>query len=242
MPSLEIVNDSADPNATSALKPIPASKQWGTATNQSVLSKLSEADKRRLLRRRVHRDARRGNYQSAIRILSYLIHRDPDRADYYNNRGLMYQYSQQWSQALADFNQALSQQPTADRIYNNRANCYAAQQDWLRAIDDYDRAIDLNPFNMRARINQAITFRDMGQYEDALDCLDIAMFFGPPSAKLYAERGRTYHLHDHWNCAMGDYQRSLDALDTDTQRPHDNPKVLKKRIYYWMQSLLAIDE
>ncbi|NEP16306.1 MAG: hypothetical protein F6J97_05300 [Leptolyngbya sp. SIO4C1] len=91
---------------------------------------------------------------------------------------------------------------------------------------------------MRARINQAITFRDIAQYEEALECLDIALFFGPMNAKLIAERGRIHHLSGHWNWAIGDYQRALAMLSADAAQPGENPKVLKKRIYSWLQALL----
>ncbi|MEO0457115.1 MAG: tetratricopeptide repeat protein [Cyanobacteria bacterium P01_A01_bin.114] len=248
MKSLEIVDCStsqksfAVPALVATIGPAgkrPAASQISARTEHSALAQLSEAEKLRLLRRRIRRDAQCGQYESAIRLLSYLIYHHPGQANDYNNRGLMYQYRQQWSKAMADFNQALTLQPTADRIYNNRANCYAAQQDWLNALDDYDRAIDINPFNMRARINQAVTFREMGQYEDALECFDIAMFFGQPNASLLAERGRTNHLHGHWNCAARDYGLALEALRTDAVCLARSRSVLKKRVQLWEKALLA---
>ena len=50
--------------------------------------------------------------------------------------------------------------------------------------------------------------------------------------QVYAERGRTYHLSNHWNCAIGDYQRALTIIQ---QSPNDS---LAEQIHDWMAELL----
>ena len=187
------------------------------------------------LRTSVKEKASQGNYAVAISLLDELIALCPDNAADYNNRGLMYFRNNQLVEALCDLSQALRINPCLDSAYNNRANCHAAQGDLAEAIADYDLALDLNPANLRAWINQGITFRELELYDLALENFDIALIIGNAlQERIYAERGRTYHLRGDWNCAVGDYYKALNILVT-------KPSVAKyeKKVIGWLDKLLA---
>jgi tetratricopeptide (TPR) repeat protein len=230
------------PLETTHAIPDPINGSQNLLSRSPSIAIASKADVLRALRGHIREAAQQGNFRRAIAILNHLILHYPTCVAYYNNRGLMYHYCHQWPQAMADYNQALALGPTNDRVHNNRANCLAAQGQWLDAIADYDRAIDLNPFNIQARINQGATFRDMGKYDEALACFDIALFFGAAQAIIYAERGRTYYLQGHWNCAMGDYQHALANIATDQSDKNSNngSHSLKRRINHWIDELLLL--
>ena len=134
---------------------------------------------------------------------------------------------------MTDYNYALHLNPNEDRIYANRAKCNAALENWSEAIADYDSAIDINPYNINARIHQGVLFRALKMYEDAIVCFGLALFLGKLSAHIYAERGRTYQVIGHWNCAIGDYQKALDVLK---QSPSQS---LESQIQTWISELLA---
>ena len=202
-----------------------------------VDSWLSQADALLLLRKRAKREAQQQNYAAAVQIFNQLIAHEPDRADHFGNRGLMHYNLKHYEQALADYNRALSINPEQDQVYNNRANLHATQQNWLDALDDYDEAIDINPLNIRARLNQAVTLREMGAYDEAITCLDIAMFFRPDSANLYAERGRSYQLQGHWNCAIADYNRALELTQQSNESNLEKTDRINKKVIRWMNSL-----
>ncbi len=173
------------------------------------------------------------DYPRAMLLLNYCITQDPKNPTHYINRGLIYHHYQSWSQAIADYNQALQLNPNKDQIYTNRAKCNTALRHWGEAIADYDTAINLNPYNISARIHQGILFRSLKMYDDAIVCFGLALFMGNLSANAYAERGRTYHLDGQWNCAIGDYQRALDIL---TESPNQS---LQTKIQVWTSELLA---
>jgi tetratricopeptide (TPR) repeat protein len=178
-------------------------------------STLNDRTCEQSLRTYVREKASQGNYAVAISLLNELIALCPDNAADYNNRGLMYFRNNQIIEALCDLSQALKINPCLDSAYNNRANCHAAQGDLAEAIADYDLALDLNPTNLRAWINQGITFRELGLYDLALENFDIASIIGDTlQERIYAERGRSYHLRGDWNCAVGDYQKALNMLAT----------------------------
>ena len=179
--------------------------------------------------------ANQGDYVVAIALLDQLIALRPNHAVNYNNRGLMYFRNNQIIEALCDLSLALEINPHLDSAYNNRANCHAAQGDLPEAIADYDLALDLNPGNIRAWINQGIAFRELELYELGLENFDIALLIGDAlEDRIYAERGRTYHLRGDWNCAISDYQTALNIL---TSKPDEVNYFY--RVQSWFNELLS---
>jgi tetratricopeptide (TPR) repeat protein len=179
---------------------------------QPQLTTVNSAIEQRL-KNCVKAKANQGDYVVAIALLDQLIAMRPNHAVNYNNRGLMYFRNNQIIEALCDLSLALEINPHLDSAYNNRANCYAAQGDLPEAIADYDLALDLNPGNLRAWINQGIAFRELELYELGLENFDIALLISDAlQDRIYAERGRTYHLRGDWNCAISDYQTALNIL------------------------------
>ncbi len=196
---------------------------------------LSEADANFLLKKKALWKAKQGHYPSAIQLFDRLIAFEPNTAQHYVNRGLVYAWQQQWDKALANYDRAIEIDSTLDKAYSNRANLYAKKQDWAKAISNYEEAIDLNPLNIRARLNQAITLREMGSYGEALLCLNVALFFCPSNATIYAERGRAYHIQGDWNCAIADYKTALNLTKTHPNQTNDLKVAC--RVRQWMTSL-----
>lgn len=187
------------------------------------------------LKSSVKAKANQGDYVVAIALLDQLIALRPNNAVHYNNRGLMHFRNNQIIEALCDLSLALEINPQLDSAYNNRANCYAAQGDLGEAIADYDLALDLNPANLRAWINQGIAFRELELFELSLENFDIALLIGNAlQERIYAERGRTYHLRGDWNCAIADYQSALNIL---SNKPHGVSYFYK--VQGWINELLS---
>ena len=201
---------------------------------QPQLTTVSLATEQRL-KNCVKAKANQGDYVVAIALLDQLIALRPNHAVNYNNRGLMYFRNNQIIESLCDLSLALEINPHLDSAYNNRANCYAAQGDLPEAIADYDLALDLNPGNIRAWINQGIAFRELELYELGLENFDIALLIGDAlEDRIYAERGRTYHLRGDWNCAISDYQTALNIL---TSKPDEVNYFY--RVQSWFNELLS---
>ena len=203
--------------------------------DKDIMSNLDNQISEQYLRTSVKEKASQGNYSVAISLLDELIALCPDNAADYNNRGLMYFRNNQIIEALCDLSQALRINPHLDSAYNSRANCHASQGDLGSAIADYDLALDLNPANLRAWINQGITFRELELYDLALENFDISLIIGDTlEERIYAERGRTYHLRGDWNCAVGDYYKALDILAT-------MPALVKyeEKVMGWLDELIS---
>lgn len=201
----------------------------------SALSNLEKLKLERQIRNCVAEKASQGDYAVAIALLDELIALRPDSATNYNNRGLMHFRNNQITEAVADLSQAVKINPKLDSAYNNRGNCYAARGELVEALADYDVALDLNPANLRAWINQGVTFREVEMYNLAIENFDIALIIGNRlHDRIYAERGRSYHLRGDWNCAVADYQQALEILAL-------KPKLekFKQKVEMWLAELLA---
>ncbi|MDJ0647710.1 MAG: tetratricopeptide repeat protein [Xenococcaceae cyanobacterium MO_188.B19] len=186
------------------------------------------------LRSSIDENIAAGNYAVAIALIDELISFCPNNALDYNNRGLMHFRNNQLTEALKDLTHALEIDPNLDSAYNNRANCYVAQGDLVAAISDYDQALDINPANIRAWINQGITFRDLESYDLAISNFDICLVLSHNLAeRVYGERGRAYHLRGDWNCAVADYQKSLELLTEKTRLAS-----YQQKVQGWLTELL----
>ena len=202
-------------------------------------SDLSKSDRDRLLRATASAKAQQGSYPEAIALLSQLLHRDPQNAIDYNNRGLIYFQSGQFDYAIADYNKAVELNPRLANAYNNRANYYAACGNLVAALADYDQALDLNPSYVRAWINRGITLRDLERYEEAIENFDIALLLGQLNGHIYAERGRTYHLWGDWNCCVADYRRALEVLPQHHGSSFDPASRLRSQVEKELNQLLG---
>ncbi|MGH2412381.1 MAG: tetratricopeptide repeat protein [Brasilonema sp.] len=237
---METVNPPMNTNAfiNHCLKTAKQPSLW---TEESYLSPVlsltcpqSRLDLDEQLRSLVKEKAQQKDYAAAIVLLNDLIERHPNSALDYNNRGLMYFYQGQLHAAMADLSYAIELNDQLDSAYNNRGNCYAAQGNWAAALADYETTLDLNPGNLRAWINQGITFRELGLYDLAIENFDLTLLLGRSfQARIYAERGRTYHLRGDWNCASADYHRALSQLPA-TEKFH----AYREKVTAWLNELL----
>ncbi|MEM6611007.1 MAG: tetratricopeptide repeat protein [Cyanobacteria bacterium P01_C01_bin.72] len=203
--------------------------------NQQPQTKIASLTIEQELKNSIKAKAIQSEYVAAIALLDRLIALRPNNAVNYNNRGLMHYRNHQIIEALCDLSLALEIDPYLDSAYNNRANCYAAQGELADAIAEYDLALDLNPRNLRAWINQGITFRELGLYQLGLENFEIALIIDDAlQSRIYAERGRTYHLTGDWNCAVADYQKALKMLS-------GQPNVVSYRdgVQTWLDDLLS---
>ncbi|HEY9631410.1 MAG TPA: tetratricopeptide repeat protein [Coleofasciculaceae cyanobacterium] len=209
------------------------------ANPQAAGSQFSPNEHDMFIRQQALSLAQQGSMAEAVALFSELLIRNPESAIDHSNRGLIYAQSGLFEEAIADYNRAIELNPRLDSAYNNRANYYAAQGQYLEAILDYDVALDLNPANVRAWINQGITFRDLEMYDRALESFELALCLGRLEGHIFAERGRTYHLRGDWNCAIADYQRSLDKLSQSATSAQGSAARLCLQVEGWTNELLS---
>lgn len=120
------------------------------------------------------------NYKSEIALarLSEVILRaditDPQRAQLYYDRGVIYDSVGLRSLARLDFNRALRLKPDLVEAYNFIGIHYTQMQEYNQAYDAFDSAIELEPKHEYAYLNRGIALYYGGRPELATD--DLAYF------------------------------------------------------------------
>jgi len=106
----------------------------------------------------------------------------------FNNRGVAYERSKLYAQAIADFEESIQLWPYRASTYVNRGDAYAATSQFQNALADYNSALKLDPRARGIHAARARLYLRLGYYYLALDDLDRSVARGQDDALLLAER------------------------------------------------------
>ena len=165
---------------------------------------------------------------------------DPSARSYhggvYHQIGMVYQYQQQWQQALAAYQRALElyeqhvQQHEMGSTYHQIGRVYEEQQQWQPALDAYQRALELQEqhgqqHQMGITHHQiGIVYQQQQQWQQALDAYQRALVLKEQHGQQQT-LGNTYHhigmVHQYqqqWQPALVAYQRALELKKAHGQQ------------------------
>ena len=135
------------------------------------------------------------NYNLALKI-------DPDLADVYINRGIIYNNEGNFEQAIIDFGIALSIDPDLTEAYYNRGLAYYRKGDIKQAIADFTHVIKINPDCSIAYVGRGSAYSHEGNFEQAIIDFGIALSIDPDLTEAYYNRGLAY-------CRKGDPEHGI---------------------------------
>ncbi len=95
------------------------------------------------------------------------VKNNPEAELAYFNRGIIYKYLKNYSQAIEDYTQAIKLNPNYARAYYERGNAYKNLENYSQAIEDYTQAIKLNPNFGRVYYNRGLAYKEIGENEKA---------------------------------------------------------------------------
>lgn len=99
----------------------------------------------------------------------------------YADRGNTFAKQGNYQSALAELNQAISQQPGDARAYKLRGHVYYAMGDYSKAYTDLDHVVALVPGSANALVDRAIVESVMGNHGLALADVERALALKPDS-------------------------------------------------------------
>jgi Flp pilus assembly protein TadD len=114
-----------------------------------------------------------------------------------------------YDQALAEINQALTQDPKDAETYNRRGGIYTLQGHYAQAVADFTKALELNPRYAKAYYNRALAYYYQGNYDQAINDLTKAIELKPKDVASYNNRGLAY-------MQKGNYERAIDDFNVAT--------------------------
>ena len=103
-------------------------------------------------------------YDSAITQINEAIKLNPDFAEAYLARGMVYYNQGNNACAIEDLTRAIQLDPDNSEAHVNRGEVYSTQKDYARAAEDFNRAMQLDPNNrpvcelyqmMQERLNES---------------------------------------------------------------------------------------
>ena len=108
------------------------------------------------------------NYTSSIEKFTQAMEKGDKSYHVWVSRGAAYLQSNQISQAVQDFNHAISIQPSRARAYHMRALAHDKQGDSDAALEDLNQAIDLDPEYGAAFRSRAMVLDKIGRRDEAV--------------------------------------------------------------------------
>jgi tetratricopeptide (TPR) repeat protein len=165
---------------------------------------------------------RDGNHDARIDYMTKAIEILPSYAAAYAGRGHGYMDEKKFTQALADFNKAISLQPTLAAslkpnfviVYIERASDSMNLGRYQAGIEDLTKAIQLDEQNARALGDLGDAYNATQQYDKALVVLTKDIAINPDYAFSYSDRGVTYLNIGKLDQALADLNKAIQLGDT----------------------------
>jgi len=144
-----------------------------------------------------------------IKCYTQAIKLNPEFAEAFNNRGVVYADKGLYDQAIDDCTRALEINPKDALAFNNRGNAYFDKGLYDQAIEDYTRAIKINPKDALAFYNRGLAYAKKGLYDQAIDDYSRAIEINPKDADVFNNRGNAYSKKGLPDQAIEDYNRAI---------------------------------
>ncbi len=106
-----------------------------------------------------------GKYIDALVHYGKAIQLDPEIAQIYNNRGLVYYFMDDFANAESNFDKALELDPGLAMAYNNKAVLSYERRDFTGAIAYFNQVLSLDPKLEQTYFNRAFAYHKIGSSE-----------------------------------------------------------------------------
>lgn len=195
-----------------------------------------------------------GDWERAAELYGQVVDADPDRWDAHMNRGIALMRSQEFSDAVDAFDDALSAGgDTEPVVYFNLGNLYQERGQYQAAIDAYRTSMAVRgELDYETLLNISASFVFLHAHDEARQTIERAMELEPDDPRSYLTLGlleqseenpdRALEIYDelvatepemgpaHYNrgyvlMRMGKNEQALEAFDTYLEVAPDGPYV-----------------
>ncbi|MCM1349126.1 MAG: tetratricopeptide repeat protein [Firmicutes bacterium] len=120
--------------------------------------------------------------------------------------------NQDYTQALADMDEAIKLQPRVAGYFINRAFIRYRLDDYFGAMSDYDYALQLDPANFVAVYNRALLRMEVHDYNKAIDDLTQVLALRPQEYRALYNRAMLYREIGDMKNALTDISHVIDVI------------------------------
>lgn len=147
-------------------------------------------------------------WKDEITLWNDTVHKSPNKAGPYINRGTAYSKQGNLAQAIADFSRAIEIDPNYGKAYYDRGVIYSKQGSPSQAILDYDKAIEIDPGQAQAYNNRGAAYYSKGDLSQAISDYNKAIEIDTNYAQAYINRGIVYYVMKEYDRAWMDVNRA----------------------------------
>jgi len=156
------------------------------------------------------------HWNDAIDCFTRALKLNPNFAEAYNNRGIVYYNTGVYDKAIENYDKAISLNPNDSNVYYNRGNVYAAKGEYDKAISEYGKVIELNSNDTDAYYRRGIAYAIKGEYDKAIYEYNKAIELNSIFAEAYYNRAYACYKTEAFNRAIEDYSKTI-TLNSEYQ-------------------------
>lgn len=163
---------------------------------------------------------RDGRPDAAIEVVDQLVQAYPDLADVHVAAGDLYRSQEQYADAVASYDRAITLLDARDNpqwfVFYARAISHERQDNWERAEADFRRALDLNPGHPQVLNYLGYLMVEEGiNLDEALDMIERAVAERPESGYIVDSLGWALYRLGRYDEAIVHMERAAELMPTD---------------------------
>ena len=133
----------------------------------------------------------------------------PEQYLAWNNLGVAYGKSGQYTEAIKAFKQALRINPESARVWFNLGLTYCHCDQYIEAIKPYKQGLGINPEDVDVWNDLGVAYNETEQYTEAIKALKQALSINPESAIAWYNLGNAYYKTDQYTEAIRALKQAL---------------------------------
>ncbi|RLI81647.1 MAG: hypothetical protein DRP01_10715 [Archaeoglobales archaeon] len=118
-------------------------------------------------------------YEKALKLYDWALKLDPNNADAWFFKGLVFDSMKKYEDALKCYDVALVFDPNDSATWNNKGWCLVNIGKLDEALVCFDKALEYDPNDKLAWANKGWCLKRLGRYNEALKCYDKALEIDP---------------------------------------------------------------
>ncbi|MEG4504247.1 tetratricopeptide repeat protein, partial [Microcoleus sp. F6_B4] len=139
------------------------------------------------------------------------------QAELFYEQGLLYGYAEEYTKAIASFDQALEIKPDYDEAWYYRGIALANLERWEEAIASYDKALEFKPDYHVTWNNRGKALGNLGRWEEAIASFDKALEIKPDYDEAWYYRGIALDDLGRLEEAIASYDKALEIKPNSSQ-------------------------
>lgn len=158
-------------------------------------------------------------YKDAIDNFTEAIHINPNDAELYFLRGMVYVSIKENDNAFQDLNKAIELEFDSAELYYNRGYLFQEQNQYSDAIRDYDIALTKKEDYGEAYYNRGLSKYNQGQEEESFTDFDEAIRLKPDYFDAYIQRGFVFRELQAYTSALDDFDKAIEINPDEIYAP-----------------------